>query len=289
VARDQLSRAHAGFAEVSPEVGKLDETAFAAQLARDGDAAVALLADLAVATDPALRRAARRLAERLLAPLGRAGQPRRRGTQRMVARAAATEGDLDLERTLERSLGRRPRDPRELVARQFAAAPRAVCLLVDRSGSMSGHAVGLAAVAAGAVVSAASDRLRCSVVAFAAEPLVLLESGRARPAAAVVDDLLSLRGHGVTDLARALRLAEQLLEGVPPGGRTALLMSDALHTAGGDPLRAVSGLDCLHVLGTSEAPDAVAAGRALARRGNGCYLPAARLAQLTQSLRDALA
>jgi magnesium chelatase subunit D len=274
---------------VSPDVGELDETAFAAQLARDGDAAVALLSDLAVATDPALRRAARRLAERLLAPLGRAGQPRRRGTRRMVARAAASEGDLDIERTLERSLGRRPRDPQDLVARQFAASPRAVCLLVDRSGSMSGHAVGLAAVAAGAVISSASDRLRCSVVAFAAEPLVLLDRARARPAGAVVDDLLSLRGHGVTDLGRALRVAEQLLQGVPPGGRTALLLSDALHTTGEDPLRAVAGLDCLHVLGTSEEADAVAAGRALARRGHGRYLPAARLAQLTQSLRDALA
>jgi magnesium chelatase subunit D len=289
VARERLARAHAGFAEASPEVGKLDETAFAAQLARDGDAAVALLADMAVATDPALRRAARRLAERLLAPLGRTGQPRRRGTRRMVSRVPATEGDLDLERTLERSLGRRPRDPKELVARQFAAAPRAVCLLVDRSGSMSGHAVGLAAVAAAAVVSSASDRLRCSVVAFAAEPLVLLGRGPARPATAVVDDLLSLRGHGLTDLARALRVAEQLLEDVPQGGRTALLMSDALHTAGRDPLRAVRALDSLHVLGTSEAPDAVAAGRALARRGNGRYLPASRLAQLTRSLRDALA
>lgn len=207
----------------------------------------------------------------------------------MVARAGASEGDLDIERTLERSLGRRPHDPQDLVARQFAAAPRAICLLVDRSGSMNGHAVGLAAVAAAAVVSAASDRLRCSVVAFAAEPLVLLGTGQERPAGAVVDDLLSLRGHGVTDLARALRVAAQLLEEVPAGGRTALLMSDALHTRGVDPLRAVAGLDCLNVLGTSEEADAVAAGRALARRGQGRYLPAARLAQLTQSLRDALA
>ena len=66
-------------------------------------------------------------------------------------------------------------------------------------------------------------------------------------------------------------------------------MSDALHTAGDDPLTVAGGLDCLHVLGTSAAPDAVAAGRALARRGHGRYLPATRLAQLTTALSSALA
>jgi len=262
---------------------------FRKEMARDGDAALALLADLAVATDPALRREARRLAQRLLPSLGRAAAPRRRGTRRMVSRAGALDGDLDLDRTLERSLGRRPQHAHELVARQFAAAPRSVCLVVDRSGSMSGHAVALAAVAGAAVVSARGERLRCSVIAFSSEPLVLLTDLQARPATAVVDDLLSLRGHGTTDLARALRVAADLLERVPPGGRTALLLSDALHTKGQDPLPAVGLLECLHVLGTSTAPDAVAAGTALARRGVGRYLPAATLAQLTDSLERALA
>ena len=274
---------------MSPAVGQLDAATFRKELARDGDAALALLADLAVATDPALRREARRLARRLLPSLGRAATPRRRGTRRMVSRAGALDGDLDLDRTLERSLGRRPQHAHELVARQFAAAPRSVCLLVDRSGSMSGHAVALAAVAGAAVVSARGERLRCSVIAFASEPLVLLSDLQARPAPAVVDDLLSLRGHGTTDLARALRVAADLLERVPPGGRTALLLSDALHTKGQDPLPAAGLLDCLHVLGTSAEPDAVAAGTALARRGGGRYLPAATLAQLTESLERALA
>ena len=76
---------------------------------------------------------------------------------------------------------------------------------------------------------------------------------------------------------------------MPPGGRTALLLSDALHTKGDDPLPAAGLLDCLHVLGTSAEPDAVAAGTALARRGGGRYLPAATLAQLTESLERALA
>src|SRR6202042_2425359 len=180
--RQRLRAAHAAFDQVSPAVGQLDATAFRKELARDGDAAVALLAEMAVATDPVLRREARRLANRLLPALGRAASPRRRGTRRIVSRAGALEGDLDLDRTLERSLGRRPQHAHELVARQFAAAPRAVCLLVDRSGSMSGHAGALAAVAGAAVVSARGERLRCSVVAFSSEPLVLLSDLHVRPA-----------------------------------------------------------------------------------------------------------
>jgi magnesium chelatase subunit D len=289
VSRDQLAAAHDGFGEVSPALGRLDEGALRDELVRDEDAAVALLADLAVATDPQLRREARRLARGLLPPLGRAGEPRRAGTRRLVSRAELSAGELDLDRTLERSAGRRPRDPADLVVRRFAAAPRAVCLLVDRSGSMSGHAVALAAVAAAAIVGARSQRLRCSVVAFAAEPLVLLGDGSPRAAGAIVDDLLSLRGHGTTDLARALHAAADQLQAVPPGGRTALLMSDAQFTAGEDPLAAAARLDCLHVLGTSEEPDSITAATRLARRGGGRYLPAARLSQLAESLRFALA
>lgn len=288
MSRAGLASSHPAFEAVSPEVGQLDQAAFSTVLQETPDAAISLLADLASATDPKLRRDARLLAGRLLPPLGRVGDPRRRGTRRMAPRVGVLEGDLDVDRTLERTLGARPTGARDLVTRQFAAAPRSVCLLVDRSGSMSGHAVALAAVAAAAVVSARGTRLRCSVVAFAAEPLVLLAAGAERPAAAVVDDLLSLRGHGTTDLAWALRVAAEQLEGVPPGGRTALLLSDALHTAGVDPLPAAGALDCLHVLGTSDEPDAVAAGTALARRAQGRWLPATTLPEIVSSLRLAL-
>jgi hypothetical protein len=142
----------------------------------------------------------------------------------MVARRGALTGDLDLDRTLERTAGQRPDGPEAIVSRSWGAAPRAVCLLVDRSGSMTGRAVALAAVAAAAVVDAASDRLRTGVIAFAAEPLVLRDLRSDAPSEGAIDDLLSLRGHGVTDLARALEAAAAQLEHVPPGGRTAILM-----------------------------------------------------------------
>jgi Mg-chelatase subunit ChlD len=206
----------------------------------------------------------------------------------VVARPGAADGDIDVERTLERSDGRRPREARELVSRQFAAAPRAVCLLIDRSGSMSGHAVALAAVAAAAIVQAASDRLRCGVIAFATDTMVLRDPRNEVPSERVVDDLLSLRGHGRTDLARALAAAATQLEHVPPGGRTAILMSDCLHTKGADPLGPAGGLDGLHVLGTSADPDSVQAGRALARRGHGQWLPATTLNELARNLQSVL-
>jgi Mg-chelatase subunit ChlD len=290
--------AHEHFPALSPGVGRIDERALSELLRDDPDEAIALLADMAVATDPALRARARALARRLLPRLGPAGPPRRRGTHRLAVHAGALEGELDLERTLDRAGARRPRHSDELVTRRFAAAPRAVCLLVDRSGSMGGHAVALAAVAAAAVVSAAAatgpgpaasgERLRCAVIAFASETMVLRSLRDPAPAERVIDDLLSLRGHGRTDLAAALRACARELRDVPPGGRTALLLSDCLHTRGLDPRAAAGALDRLHVLGTSGAEDARAAGIALARRGGGRYLPATNVAELTASLQIAL-
>jgi magnesium chelatase subunit D len=288
LSRDRLEAEHESFATVSPQVGRIDQDAFAETMRRDPDAAVALLADMAVATDPALRQQARRLARRLLPPLGRVGTPRRRGTRRLVARSGVAEGDVDIERTLESSNGMRPREASQLVSRQFAAAPRAVCLLVDRSGSMSGHAVAIAAVAAAAIVQAASDRLRCGVIAFAGETIVLRDPRDEVPSERVVEDLLSLRGHGRTDLAGALRAAASQLDHVPPGGRTAILLSDCLHTKGADPLAHAGALDGLHILGTSTAPESIDAGKALARRGHGRWLTATTLDELARNLQAIL-
>ena len=138
--------------------------------------------------------------------------------------------------------------------------------------------------------SAAGTRLRCSVVAFASEPLVLLDP-TASPgrSTAVVDDLLSLRGHGTTDLARALRVAAEQLEHVPPGGRTALLLSDALHTKGRTRSRLPPGCSTACTC-WARAPSPTRSPRAaLARRGRGRFLPATTLAELTASLQLILA
>ena len=113
------------------------------------------------------------------APGGSAGRARR-GYRRLAPSRAAGEGDLDLDLTFEVA-GGRPRHADDLVARRWVAPKRAICLLVDHSGSMEGHAVGLAAMAAAAVVLNRSERASTSVIAFAKDALVLQAPGGDAP------------------------------------------------------------------------------------------------------------
>ena len=280
IGRAELSLRHPSFEEISPQVGQLDEDALAGLLAADPDAAAALLADLAVATDRELRAVARRLAAQVFIRLGRAGRARARGTRRLEP-SRRGEGDLDLERTMDRWPGRGPLGGEDLVTRAWAARSRAVCLLVDASGSMSGPGVAMAAVAAAAVVLA-DDRLAPGVVAFSGDVRVLQPQGTRRPPADLVGELVGLRGHGVTDLAGALREAAAQLARADGDERVAILLSDCLRTAGADPAAALGGIDRLHVLcpGADTGP-----ADALARAGGGISQPVGRLADVAPALR----
>jgi MoxR-like ATPase len=282
ISRAELAARHPSFGAVSPEVGRLDQDAFAQLLAADPDAAVALLADLARATDRDLRAAARRLAARVFFRLGRAGQKPARGTRRLGAGRA--EGDLDLERTLDRWSGPWPPAGHELVTRSWHAHRRALCLLIDSSGSMSGPAVAMAAVAAASVVFAADGRLAPAIIAFSGGVTVLQAQGTRRAPGELVGDLVALRGHGVTDLAAALRAAAAQLAGAAADERVAVLLSDCLPTTGGDPALALAGISRLHVLCPLPTAESEPAAAALARRGGGVSQPVRRLADVAPAL-----
>ncbi|MDK3255312.1 AAA family ATPase [Blastococcus capsensis] len=292
-ARRELQLRHASFDEVSPEVGELDEEAFAALMGADPDAAAALLADLALATDRELRAAARRLAARVFVQVGRVGSARARGTRRLAA-ARGGDGELDLDRTLDRWTGPWPPLPEDVVTRRWTGSRRAVCLVVDRSGSMGGLGVAIAAVAAAGVVLAAGERLQTSVLAFADRVEVLQQHGRHRSPEDLVLALVGLRGHGTTDLAAALRAAAaQLRTAAHADERVVVLLSDCLATTGGPAGSALAGIDRLDVLcplpdGAAEA-EALAASRSLAARGGGSVAPVRSLTALGPALTRLLA
>ncbi len=293
ISRADLATAHGGFGEVSPAVGRLDTEALARLLAADPDAAATLLADLALATDRDLRAAARKLAARVFVRLGAAGGAPSRGTRRLGP-SPRGDGDLDLDRTLDRLSGSWPPGPDALVTRSWVARRRALCLLVDTSGSMTGLAVAIAAVAAAGVVLAGDRQLDSAVLAFGGGVTVLQAGTAPRDPKALVGDLVGLRGHGMTDLAGALRAAGRQLSGAAAGQRVAILLSDCLRTAGDDPAAALTGIDRLHVLcplpgiGPAQAAESERAAAALARRGGGLSLPVRRLAEVGPALTRAL-
>jgi magnesium chelatase subunit D len=287
ISRSELALAHSAFADVSPDVGQLDDGGLVRLLAGDPDGAATLLADLTLATDRELRAAARRLAPRVFVRLGAAGWNQTRGTRRLGP-STRGDGDVDLDSTLDRLSGTWPPPPGELVTRSWRAHRRAVCLLVDTSGSMSGRAVAIAAVAAAGVVLAADGGLDPGVIAFGSDVTVLQAHGSRRVPEDLVGDLVGLRGHGATDLAGALRAAAAQLASAAAGERVTVLLSDCLRTAGDDPASALAGTGQLQVLCPLPSAESRKASAALARGGGGISQPVARLADVAPALTRAL-
>jgi Mg-chelatase subunit ChlD len=251
--RRELER-HESFREISPEVGVLDEQAFDDALREDPDEALGLLADLVGATDERLRDLARTLAGRVVIDLVRTGDPRRRGIGRLRHRPADLGGELDVERSLDTIAAARARGESpaldELWSREWSRPDVALCVLLDRSGSMEGRRLAASAVAAAAAYWRAPHDT--SVVAFGDRAVVLAGQGAAREPEAVVGDVLRLRGHGTTDLALAFRSAATQLSRSQAARRVTVLLSDGRETAGDDPVAAAGALDELLVVAPAD-------------------------------------
>ncbi len=216
----------------------LDESAFDDLLDDDPDEALSLLADMVGATDEGLRRLARRLAGRIMVDLARRGPTARRSVGRLTRRPLErAPGDVDLDASMDElvsaRVARRPVDPAGLVAASWQRPDTAVCLVVDRSGSMHGARLATAALAAATVALRAPTA--SSVVAFAKDAVVLGSQDEPRDPEAIVSDLLRLRGVGVTDVGLGLRVAAAQLARAGAARRLTVLLSDARATAGGDP------------------------------------------------------
>src|SRR5204862_7639598 len=125
--------------------------------------------------------------------------------------------DIDLDGSLDALLEARAGGgvpaADQLSGEGWAGRRVAVCLLVDRSGSMGGGRVLAAALAAAAVAQRTSDDY--SVIAFADDAIVVKDQQEDRRAEAVVDDLLALVGYGLTDVALALGAARAQLSRSP--------------------------------------------------------------------------
>ncbi len=219
-------------------------------MADNADETLGLLADLTGATDEKLRELAKRLAGRLMLDVTRRGPSRRSGIGRIETTSYDDEGDLDLDASIEaiaESFGTdQPLDVDRLRSRRWTKPTTALCLVVDRSGSMSGESLASAAMGAAAVAWRAP--LDYSVLVFAKDVIVAKSQDGDRAAESVVDAVLSLRGFGTTDVAGALRIAAEQLARSRASRKITVLLSDCRSTIDGDVVAAAAALDELCIV-----------------------------------------
>lgn len=257
VSRRDLDR-NESFSDISPELGELDTEQFEELLADDPDEALELLAQMAQATDAGLAKLARQLAGRLVLDLTRTGRARSRGVGKLVrSKATIDGGDIDVDGSLDamvaaRSEGRPPAVD-ELVTTAWQKPRTAICLLVDRSGSMNGQRLASAALAA--AVCSWRAPVEFSVLAFGDKVVSIKELHQLKSPESVVAEVLALRGHGTTDVELALRAAQLQLAGSRASRKLTVLLSDAEVTTGGDPLPIAKALDELTILAPEDEPE----------------------------------
>jgi Mg-chelatase subunit ChlD len=253
VGRHELAR-HPRFAEISPEVGVLDEDAMSRALAGD-PTAFELLALMTTATDERLRAAAIRLGAQIVLDRARAGRPALRGISRLRPARGALDGDLDIDASIdgvsEARSEARPVGHGDLTTVQWARPRTAFAVVVDRSGSMSGARLAAAATVAAACALRAPQEH--AVLSFAAtvELIKPLSNSDITPAV-VAERLLGLRGHGVTRLADALAAAHEQLTRARAARRVVILLSDCRSTDEDDTLGAACRLPELIILAPAD-------------------------------------
>jgi Mg-chelatase subunit ChlD len=233
-----------------------------AALDQDPDDTLALVAELTGATDPKLRELARRLAARLFLDLSRRGPASPRGVGRLqTMRYRPDGGDLDIDASVDAIVAARAGgvavDPDELRVRSWSTPGTAICLLVDRSGSMTGRPVATSAVTAAAVAWRAPDDY--SVLSFGKDVVAAKSQDAARSNEEVIDAVLALRGFGTTDVAGALSAAADQLGRSRAGRKIAILLSDCRSTVAGDPVAAARRLDELVIIAPDSDDDAARA------------------------------
>ena len=177
-----------------------------------------------------------------------------RGVSRLRAARGATDGDLDIDASIEGvSAARaeaRPVGHDDLTTVHWARPRTAFAVVVDRSGSMSGPRLAAAATVAAACALRAPEEH--AVLSFAGTVDVIRPLVSDVAPALVAERLLQLSGHGVTRLADALKAAREQLAQARARRRVVVLSSDCRNTDADDTVETACSLPELIILAPAD-------------------------------------
>ena len=168
-------------------------------------------------------------------PMGEIAEQRSTDEEERVAEPSDSfdGGDLDVDAAVESlaESGGSLVDADMLRVIDWERPDTAVCLVIDRSGSMKGAALASAALAAAAVALRAPAFH--AVIAFSgtAEVVRSMVTSAHASADGVVDAVLSLKGHGTTNVSDGLRAAITEHEAARCGRHLTVLLSDCRDRA----------------------------------------------------------
>ena len=249
---------------------QLDMEAFSELYQRDEQEALATLSDLWPALpEQDLRELTRQLALRIVIKLSRHNPTVApgRGKLRSV-RYHFNSDDIDLDRTLEEIAGKPYPEYEDFWVVERVRARRTYVLLLDVSGSMRGAKLVNAAVAAGALARNIEDD-DFAVVLFWRDAAVLKGAPQEKPVGRLLDDILSVRARGLTNLRLGLEVGLRELERTSTQEKIGIIFTDGIHNIGEDPMPIAAKYPRLHVIGTSVEDSRVRACQDLAAQGHG--------------------
>jgi len=240
---------------MSPEVGELDVQSVEHMLTADTDIALSTLSAMASATDERLRALAQQLAARVIVDLAATAASHSRGVGRMRSMPmSGAGGDIDIDGSTEALLTAKaaghPPNVDDLRMHAWTKPDAALAILIDRSGSMTGDRLAIAAVAAAA--AAQRTETDYAVIAFSDKAIVVKGIGQPRPVEDVINDVLRLGGFGPTDLSLAFRVAQSQLARSNASRHRTILLSDCRPTEGGPPERQAAALEQLGILAPAD-------------------------------------
>lgn len=198
-------------------------------------------------------------------------------------RAWPDEGELDLERTLER-----PRPWAAGDVRVVRNEPREadVVAILDMSLSMTGEKIALVAVAT-AILRLKLEHV--AVVAFDTTAHVLVKVGEDVTPRELVRRVLEVPAQGYTNVEGGLEAALEQLRRSKRRERVGLLFTDGVANVGGDPVPVAARFPRLHVVHLGEHhPQGARCCRDMARAGRGKLYRARAYADLPRVVREAV-